>query len=106
MLGAAHVRRTRRGKAPSGLQVQGGALVAPAGAKHPKTSLTKKAAQKTEKLRKGAKSSFLSFFFLEVASAAGTDLAQDGLLYSIDKIRRILRAFLQNRPPEKHTLSP
>ena len=28
MLGAAHVRRTRRGKAPSGLQVQGGALVA------------------------------------------------------------------------------
>ena len=77
MLGAAHVRRTRRGKAPSGLQVQGGALVAPAGAKHPKTSLTKKAAQKTEKLRKGAKSSFLSFFFLEVASAAGTDLAWD-----------------------------
>ena len=35
MLGAAHVRRTRRGKAPSGLQVQGGALVAPAAAKHP-----------------------------------------------------------------------
>ncbi len=27
-LGVAHVRRTRRGKAPSGLQVQGGALVA------------------------------------------------------------------------------
>ena len=27
-LGAAHVRRTRRGIAPSGLQVQGGALVA------------------------------------------------------------------------------
>ena len=35
MLGAAHVRRTRRGKAPSGLQVQGGALVAPRRERNP-----------------------------------------------------------------------
>ena len=41
--------------------VEGG--LAPAGAIHLEMSLIKKATQKTEKLRKGAKPSFLSFFF-------------------------------------------
>ena len=68
-LGVAHVGRSPRPEDPKGRSPvraripKATPLVAPAGAKHPKTSQTKKAAQKTEKLRKGAKPSFLSFFF-------------------------------------------